>query len=317
MTAGDLPDDWESNLRRIASAGTEVIEPFMRILNERPQPKTLYHYTNDVGLKGILESGKLWLTDVFDMNDPSEISHGISFAVEHLTAKSAGAPYPVTFFADVFARFPQDGVRASAHYFVCSLSSDGDDLGQWRSYGDDGRGYALGFDADTLAKVFHRDDQFACSSFPVTYEDAQLTRMQAALVDSAFPFLLPAGLAEVSSEVQRGYYTELGTALPLNVLAVALLFKHEAYRNESEYRLLKMRRADEPPPGVKLRAHRNSVGRYVELDWRAMEPTALSEFVIGPTAQKERAHRFLNDCILLSRHSIGTIRESTIPYRGR
>jgi hypothetical protein len=33
-------------------------------------PPIIYHYTNDAGLRGILESGKLWLTDIFDLNDP-------------------------------------------------------------------------------------------------------------------------------------------------------------------------------------------------------------------------------------------------------
>ena len=41
-------------------------------------PPVIYHYTNDIGLRGILETGKLRLSDIFSLNDPSELKHGLS-----------------------------------------------------------------------------------------------------------------------------------------------------------------------------------------------------------------------------------------------
>jgi hypothetical protein len=43
-----------------------------RFEGEEP-PHIIYHYTGDVGLRGILETGQLWLTDVYGLNDPSEL----------------------------------------------------------------------------------------------------------------------------------------------------------------------------------------------------------------------------------------------------
>src|SRR5208282_4143874 len=40
----------------------------------------LYHYTNGQGLKGMLESGRVWFTDYRRLNDPSELTHGIDMA---------------------------------------------------------------------------------------------------------------------------------------------------------------------------------------------------------------------------------------------
>jgi hypothetical protein len=38
-------------------------------------------------------------------------------------------------------RFDVDaGIEAAGHFFICCFSGDGDDLGQWRAYADDGRG---------------------------------------------------------------------------------------------------------------------------------------------------------------------------------
>jgi len=66
------------------------------------------------------------------------------------------------------------GIRQSRNYFVCSLSESGDDLGQWRAYADNGRGYVLGFDTTELETAFTQDDQpgYAQTS-PLTYDDAQ------------------------------------------------------------------------------------------------------------------------------------------------
>ena len=41
-------------------------------------PPMLYHYTNEMGFKGIMESGTLRFSDIFDMNDPSELRHGLT-----------------------------------------------------------------------------------------------------------------------------------------------------------------------------------------------------------------------------------------------
>jgi hypothetical protein len=65
----------------------------------------IYHYTNSAGLKGILESGNLWFSDIFGLNDPSELRHGLGCAIDILKAQ----------------RFDIDaGIEAG----------DGDDLGQ-------------------------------------------------------------------------------------------------------------------------------------------------------------------------------------------
>jgi hypothetical protein len=136
----------------------QVIAAFVMPLDSQSPPPLIYHYTNDVGLTGILDSGKIWFTDIFDLNDPSELSHGFAHAVNILKRTAAGGPPESKLFAQQFEAFlTQGGIQAVAHYFVCSFSSNSDDLGQWRAYGDNGRGYALGFDARAIEKGFTRD----------------------------------------------------------------------------------------------------------------------------------------------------------------
>jgi len=68
------------------------------------------------------------------MNDPSELKHGVSQAGELLRARAASGPPETKRFARDFTDYYERTVADTAHYFVCSFSSDGDDLGQWRAY---------------------------------------------------------------------------------------------------------------------------------------------------------------------------------------
>ncbi len=47
-------------------------------------PTALYHYTDGQGLPGILQSGCIRLTDIFELNDPSELRHGVLYGCQTL-----------------------------------------------------------------------------------------------------------------------------------------------------------------------------------------------------------------------------------------
>jgi len=55
---------------------------FARELEAEESPPMLFHYTDDAGLKGILEYGNIRLTDVLNLNDPAELRHGFSHAID-------------------------------------------------------------------------------------------------------------------------------------------------------------------------------------------------------------------------------------------
>jgi hypothetical protein len=84
MTEDDPEDRLPQGLQSILSdcdcAIRDVLAPFTLATEAEPTPDTIYHYTDDKGLMGILRDGTLWLTDIFSLNDPSELKHGIGIA---------------------------------------------------------------------------------------------------------------------------------------------------------------------------------------------------------------------------------------------
>jgi hypothetical protein len=70
----------------------------------------------------------------------------------------------------LFVKIVNEGIENIANFFVCSFSKDGNDLSQWRSYADDGRGYVLGFDTQALEQAFGKTAAaglWGCSTFSV------------------------------------------------------------------------------------------------------------------------------------------------------
>jgi len=318
MERAQIPKEMQDALTAFDVAAERIVSAFLERMESQEPPTTIYHYTNDIGLRGILETGQLWLSDIFNLNDPSELSHGFSQAVKILNSKADNGPQESRIFAKQFALFHERGMQETAHYFVCSFSSDGDDLGQWRAYADNGRGYVLGFDAKTLEQFFTKKDGAPVpnnSTFPVTYNDAELAEIHRRLIDSMFELIsLPRG-KKLENPVIHAYMRELSVLLSVHALRAGLFFKHQAYKNEQEYRFLQIHRADVPPPEVKRRYRSYELVRYREFDWRRLAAGALKGIIVGPAGDRSKATRFAEDCVAAFRVRDVEIASSKIPYR--
>jgi len=295
----------------------EIVNSFAWKLDEKPPPSLIYHYTDGEGLRGILESGGLWLTDIFNLNDPTELRHGLKHAVEILKQRAEKGPREIKVFSEIFQKMEHDGLEQIAHYFVCCFSKDGDDLGQWRAYADNGRGYAIGFDGVLLVQAFvdSATNNSNHWTFPITYEDDELREMHENIIDKFIPlYSYPGGRNFASGQI-TGYLRELSTRFAEPILRSALLFKHKAYTNEQEYRFLQVHQAG-PLDGVKHRNRPYSLIRYREFDWRTVAARSLKKIIIGPAADKSLAHQFADDCLRAFHRVAGVeIAHSDIPYR--
>jgi hypothetical protein len=147
----------------------------------------LYHYTSEEGLKGILESDKIWATHIRFLNDYTEFLQ--AFKDEYLGALAdaflAGLPESVdqnarNVISGTLSRrnFPQlqKIIESEGHEtFVCSFAGrapgdnaafqsagdPGDRLSQWRGYSHSSSGFSLGFDRTLLEKQIEFNNQHA------------------------------------------------------------------------------------------------------------------------------------------------------------
>lgn len=311
------PQDVAKKLEYFFDTAGGCVEAFADTLATRKVPALVYHYTDDRGLRGILESGTLWCSDIFGLNDPSELSHGMAPAVSLLTKMSDGAPVEHQEFARRFAQFHQSLTQDMAQFFVCCFSTNHDDLGQWRAYADDGVGYALGFQAGALSDLFaERADTPSIATFPMTYDDAALTELHQQILDLAFPLIGEPRRLNIVGADAVSYFHHLLVHLSMAAVHAALHFKHPAYAPEAEFRFMQMHPANSATSGVKYRHGRQELIKYKEFPWK--KPGMLRHIVIGPAADKIKGRRYVEDCLkAFHGDQAGDVKitESRIPYR--
>jgi len=312
-----VPQDMRDALAKFGKQAEEIVGAFLSTLEAAPSPEILYHYTDESGLKGILTSGQLWLTDILTLNDPSELTHGLTQASQILNEKAADGPPETKLFAHDFEGFILAGkLQRSGEYFSASFSSQGDDLTQWQAYGNNARGYALGFDAKLLEELFRKEPGAPIlSTFPVSYDDARLMSIDQQLIDAMFGLIsLPRGWG-LSNEAINGYMGELFSLIAVHALHAGLHFKHEGYRHESEYRFLRVYPPETPSLRVKRRDRAGISIKYEEFNWAAAGVSPLRRIVIGPAADTVLAAKLMRDLLPLPETAQVEIVPSRIPYR--
>lgn len=323
-TWGPLTPELQQAAENYNTKAEQIVTKFLGKFETVPAPARIYHYTDGTGLRGILQAGQLWFSDIFNLNDPSELRYGVEpakaiFYAEATSASVVNSP-EVQRFANNLSAMLAGGIEEVAHLFVCCFSSADDDLGQWRAYADNGRGFAMGFDGPMLENGFAKPGGVPVvnnMTFPVTYGDIQLRAIQTELIREVIPAILHPRRSSIAvhGRILDTFWGELLITLALQILRAALFFKHGAYTNEAEYRFMQLFQRG-PVPDLRYRSRPYSLVRFREFDWRRAAPNALKEIVIGPAADKRITERFVSDCLRAFQPGGGVlIRPSDIPYR--
>lgn len=274
-----------------------------------------YHYTNAAGLKGMLESEEIWLTNILHLNDPGEVGYGIALAIDELRSRIAEEDEG---FQSLLGAACEYVSRSLAHaaFFVASFSADGDELNQWRAYGDNGRGYALGIDANLF---HHRLMEETAGLFvaPVIYDESEARRRHREVADK-FIAILRAGVESEWAQqldvmrkfVQQAHHT-LSIACRLNSIAM----KHPAYKYEQETRFILITSRKDLVTRVRTRVRGYEFVTFVSMPMKFKSPGAITRIVTGPAAP-ELAHYGV-ECLLESQgvSAQTLVTASTILYR--
>ena len=119
---------------------------------ERAAPVILYHYTDQTGLLGILQSGQLRATNIQYMNDTTEFSLALGLAEERLSARIESSTDPTS--TEVL-QYTSDSLQGIAHINICAacFCENSDLLSQWRGYGGGAGSFAIGFSSAALERA--------------------------------------------------------------------------------------------------------------------------------------------------------------------
>lgn len=133
----------EHSMPRWFGAARTASIAFVKRFHTSP-PATLFHYTSTAALISIMRNNELWLSDATFLNDKVEIEHGRRLACGRLEAAvSAEQRTEVRAMLEcALTKFKQ---TADPYVYVACFSLEGDDLAQWRGYGQGDAPIAIEF----------------------------------------------------------------------------------------------------------------------------------------------------------------------------
>jgi hypothetical protein len=107
--------------------------------NDQYVNDTVYHYTTFAGLKGILESKRLWLSNYRGLNDDEEIIRDIKQAAISLQQNFHDNKFILNLGSTL------TDILNILNIYICSFCLKKNHEPMWQKYAANGRGYALGF----------------------------------------------------------------------------------------------------------------------------------------------------------------------------
>lgn len=245
-------------------------------------PPILYHYTDAAGLLGILTTRKLWATDIFYLNDSSELEYAFDVFRAGLGDGSQlvnQADASLSEIGDALAGINSDMLarfKPKMRCYVASFCKRRDLLSQWRGYSRGDAGYAIGFDTTRLVRIPGRLRQ-------VEYDRDN----QAAVAREYVVSALDTSLSQIEPEAKISLVSVIYEALVNFMVEVGPTFKNSAFAEEDEWRLLRVSGQDQ---GAKLlfRPVPYGISPYVELDLaQDGDLLPILEVICGPSRHPE------------------------------
>lgn len=185
----------------------------------------LYHYCSAIAFQAIATNATIRFSDINMLNDGSESRWAYSIfeeaATRLITRKGVkeSAPTIEEAFIDEIDKIISPA-QLIAHPFIACFSETPDLLGQWRSYADDGRGFAVGFNACSLKS------QLPATFLRVLYEPEQQIKEMMHAIGAIYL------RQHEGTEEEKGKFFEDCVLLGTYMTA----FKHPAFAEEREVR---------------------------------------------------------------------------------
>jgi len=277
---------------------------------DREPPPMLYHYASTAAVMSMLQAREMWASDLRFQNDPRELK----YAYEVFDAWRRKKSISRLCEAVVEQAFSQETAR---HAFSLSFSAERDLLSQWRAYGEGGRGLCIGVDTYAIKAAQHvvASAETRLLLFPVIYDlsaqEDYLDRIFGAIfhvIDSAGPTEPEEDVVREAASFMRSYF------YPLRVM-----FKHSAYRDEGEWRFVKIQ-PHRKMSDVRVRVNGANLIPYLPLrlavDASGNASFPLREIVLGPGRNVELDRAALEIFLTSNGYGDVAVMASAIAFRG-
>jgi hypothetical protein len=277
----------------------------------------LYHYTGQDGLLGIIKERAIWASHHQCLNDTQEFLHAKSLIRSEVDKHRTDADgNTIKLLDEMQATLEGPKGNEEVNLYVASFSEDGDSLSQWRAYGGQTAGFALGFNGTEIKRILHpRFNIVRC-----IYEPEEQRKIAAAIVAEVLGKIHPKELVGLANQKM-----EAALNLRLMIHKFALMFKDKKFEGEKEWRFVSKGPLMEGLPyhsnkesqvQFGVRAGKSMLIPYWQIRlFESKRPFPLQEVVVGPNPNMEQSHRSLQSFLYSQELRDICVRDSEVPYR--
>jgi len=252
---------------------------------------------------------EIWATHHQCLNDTQEYLHPKGLIRDEIDGRLATTDSDSRSLLEAMRSTLDGPGNEDVNLYVASFSEDGDSLPQWRAYG----GFALGFWGDRLVLP---------ERFTITrciYSPTKQREVARAIVAE----VLERTLNQMPALESHNAKLTVSVGLRLEMHTFALIFKHEKFEGEKEWRIVSPVLMDSKPA--------YPIGEEVNLDFRQgksmlipyqsiplkddKDGFPLHEVVVGPNPNKEQSRRSVESLLSSQGLVAAKVRSSDIPYR--
>ena len=266
-------------------------------------PEIIYHYTTQKGILGIISLREMWATQVHFLNDKNEVYLMFKLLDRQLQKKIDTIQNPAN---KSLLRDIRTGLRDMEQWHICiaSFCEHGDLLSQWRGYGNQGKGYAIGFDLKKLRDIA-RQQSFIL--WPCVYNPVLQIELVNYLIESWCETFFD---KEINHE-------EMVNLIHTSACLLAPVIKDESFSEEQEWRLVSQVRSGKDQSS--LFAFREGAYSLIPyLNFKIIDENGkdcIVKTTIGPSPHMNLAKNSLEAFFAAYRLNSVEIVESKIPFR--
>ena len=194
----------------------------------------VWHYTSGEALINIVETGRLFATQVACLNDSTEVLYASNLFREQLiTLQSEGnLSTEETRLVENVIKNNTDQVKVPSDWFVTCFSKEKDDLSQWRAYGGGENGYAIAF---LVGGFFGHESKIA----RVNYDKDVHVQGAKEIARATLSFYMDGLKARNSEEDKATWEEEFLREWDKWITQLAPMVKDPAFRGENEFRIIR------------------------------------------------------------------------------
>ncbi len=273
---------------------------YNRVFPVKP-PRSIFHYTTQKGILGIIQKREMWATQVHFLNDKNEIFLTFKLLKDELenqynrtqTRTLKKLLKGIREFLDVMDQ---------GHICISSFCEAGDLLSQWRGYGNLGKGYAIGFDLKELKRIANKHNFVL---WPCVYNpDLQLELVK---------YLIDLWCQKFS--IQSVTQSDIFQQIDRDICQLAPIIKDESFIEEKEWRLVSSVVNDQSDRFAFREGEYALIPYYNFPIIDEKKRNCIDSIVVGPSPHTELACSSLRTFLRANQLDEVKIEVSKIPFR--